>query len=81
MFNAVTGQKSRTSTRRLHCAVRRALHARLRFGASVLLGGLAATAPAGAASFPAVLPLATLYPAGGGDGSEGFVLTGSSKND
>jgi hypothetical protein len=26
--------------------------------------------------FPAVVPLATLYPAGGGDGTHGFVLTG-----
>ena len=27
-------------------------------------------------SFPAVIPLESLYPAGGGDGSRGFVLTG-----
>jgi hypothetical protein len=26
--------------------------------------------------FPAVFPLASLYPPGGGDGSHGFVLTG-----
>jgi hypothetical protein len=31
--------------------------------------------------FPAVLPLASLYPAGGGDGSRGFVLTGVSTFD
>jgi hypothetical protein len=29
-----------------------------------------------AAGFPAVMPLASLYPAGGGDGTRGFVLTG-----
>jgi hypothetical protein len=31
--------------------------------------------------FPAVLPLASLYPAGGGDGSAGFVLTGIDAGD
>jgi hypothetical protein len=31
--------------------------------------------------FPAIMPLASLYPAGGGDGSRGFVLTGVSAND
>jgi hypothetical protein len=31
--------------------------------------------------FPPVFPLATLYPAGGGDGSSGFVLTGTGEND
>jgi len=31
--------------------------------------------------FPAVIPLVTLYPAGGGDGSRGFVLTGIDRSD
>jgi hypothetical protein len=31
--------------------------------------------------FPAVFPLASLYPAGGGDGSRGFVLTGIDRDD
>ena len=31
--------------------------------------------------FPAVVPLASLYPNGGGDGSRGFVLTGVDEND
>ena len=31
--------------------------------------------------FPAVLPLARLFPAGGGDGSRGFVLTGIKTHD
>ncbi len=31
--------------------------------------------------FPAIVPLGTLYPAGGGDGSRGFVLTGIDRND
>jgi hypothetical protein len=32
-------------------------------------------------AFPAVFPLASLYPAGGGDGSRGFVLTGRDEGD
>jgi hypothetical protein len=32
-------------------------------------------------SFPPVLPLASLYPGGGGDGSRGFVLTGIDEDD
>jgi hypothetical protein len=31
--------------------------------------------------FPAVFPLAGLYPPGGGDGSQGFVLTGIDPSD
>jgi hypothetical protein len=31
--------------------------------------------------FPAIVPLASLYPAGGGDGSRGFVLTGIDAGD
>ena len=31
--------------------------------------------------FPAVMPLESLYPAGGGDGSRGFVLVGIDEND
>jgi hypothetical protein len=34
-----------------------------------------------AGAFPAVLPLASLEPAGGGDGSAGFVLTGIRQRD
>jgi hypothetical protein len=34
-----------------------------------------------AQGFPAVLPLASLFPAGGGDGSAGFVLTGVHSGD
>jgi hypothetical protein len=33
------------------------------------------------AGFPAVMPLASLYPAGGGDGTRGFVLTGIDAGD
>src|SRR6185436_6226535 len=33
------------------------------------------------AGFPAVLPLGSLYPAGGGDGTRGFVLTGIDADD
>ncbi len=33
------------------------------------------------AGFPAVFPLGTLYPAGGGDGTRGFVLTGIDEHD
>jgi hypothetical protein len=31
--------------------------------------------------FPAIVPLASLYPAGGGDGTRGFVLTGIDERD
>jgi len=34
-----------------------------------------------AQGFPAILPLGSLYPPGGGDGSRGFVLTGIDTND
>ena len=34
-----------------------------------------------AAPFPPVFPLSNLSPAGGGDGSQGFVLTGVGQND
>src|SRR5262249_42619548 len=35
----------------------------------------------GSHNSPPIVPLASLYPAGGGDGSRGFVLTGINKND
>ena len=67
-----------TRSRALSGAVRRALYPRrgwLRAG--VLLVGSAGVIPlAHSAPFPPVIPLATLFPAGGGDGSRGFVLTG-----
>src|SRR6185295_6320081 len=67
----------------LHGAVRRALYSRrgwLRAG--VLVAGFTGTMPlASAAPFPPILPLASLFPAGGGDGSAGFVLTGIDTGD
>jgi hypothetical protein len=58
--------------------VRHILYARPRWlGLGALLTGFAGAMPiAGGASFPPVVPLETLFPAAGGDGSEGFVLTG-----
>jgi hypothetical protein len=64
----------------LHTAVRRALCRRIPVGASILAAALAAPLTA-AAPFPSVFRLGSLYPAGGGDGSQGFVLTGASKFD
>jgi hypothetical protein len=46
-------------------------------GVGVLAAGFAGAMPlAGAAPFPPVFPLASLYPGGGGNGSQGFVLAG-----
>jgi hypothetical protein len=62
----------------LHGAVRRALCSRHRwFRAGVLAAGFVGVIPlADAAPFPPIFPLESLYPAGGGDGSRGFVLVG-----
>src|SRR5262245_25213884 len=50
---------------------------RARLYAVVATGGTASVAlPALGAAFAPVFPLASLYPAGGGDGRRGFVLTG-----
>jgi hypothetical protein len=59
------------------------LYARRRWlGLGAILTGFAGAIPiAEAASFPPVFPLATLFPALGGDGSEGFVLTGIDTHD
>jgi glycosylphosphatidylinositol phospholipase D len=55
-------------------AVRQALHSGAR---AVAFGCAMVAVPAvWAAPFPAVLPLASLLPGGGGDGSSGFVLNG-----
>jgi hypothetical protein len=62
----------------LRDCVRRALHFRRgRLHALVAAAGIASVTPlALGAAFPPVVPLASLYPARGGDGSRGFVLTG-----
>jgi hypothetical protein len=57
----------------LRSAVRRAMRASGVIAAA-LVSGTVAAAPQ--AQFPAVFPLASLLPAGGGDGSTGFVLGG-----
>jgi len=63
-------------------AVHRALLRRIWLGAGVIVTGLAGVIPlAGAEPFPAVFPLARLFPSAGGDGSEGFVLSGASLYD
>src|SRR5262245_19768500 len=49
--------------------------------ASVIASGLIGAPSAAAGPFPPVVPLATLYPTGGGDGSRGFVLTGVTEYD
>jgi glycosylphosphatidylinositol phospholipase D len=55
-------------------AVRRALHSGVR---AIALGSAICIAPAAAAApFPPLLPLGSLLPGGGGDGSSGFVLQG-----
>jgi hypothetical protein len=62
--------------------VSRVLNPRRRWlGFGVVALGIAAMPLAGAAPFPPVFPLATLFPAGGGDGSRGFVLTGVDAGD
>jgi hypothetical protein len=72
-----------TPASELRDCVRRALCLRrARVRAVVAAAGLACAAPlALGAAFPPVFPLATLYPAGGGDGSRGFVWTGIDRGD
>jgi hypothetical protein len=62
----------------LRDCVRRALCLRrARFHAVIAAAGIASLTPlALGAAFPPVLQLGSLYPAGGGDGSKGFVLPG-----
>jgi len=64
----------------LRACVRGALQMRrARLHAVVAAAGIASVAPlALGAAFPAVFPLGSLSPSGGGDGSQGFVLTGAS---
>ena len=72
-----------SSTRALRDCVRRALCLRhARWHAVVVAAGIASVTPlALGAAFPPVFPLASLYPAAGGDGSRGFVLAGVRKSD
>ncbi len=67
----------------LRASIRRILHSPCAgMRTAVALSGFAGLIPlAQSAPFPPVFPLASLYPAGGGDGSEGFVLTGIDAND
>ena len=62
----------------LRDCVRRALYFRRgRLHAAVVAAGFAGMTPlALGAAFPPVVPLSSLFPAAGGDGSRGFVLTG-----
>jgi hypothetical protein len=62
----------------LDIAVRQALRSRRTWvRAGAIAAGFAGVIPlAHSAAFPPILPLASLFPAGGGDGSAGFVLTG-----
>jgi hypothetical protein len=63
----------------LHDAVQHALHSRPRWiHTGVLVAAFAAvTPPASGAAFPPVFWLGSLYPAVGGDGTRGLVLTGT----
>jgi hypothetical protein len=72
-----------TSMSTLREDVRRVLNVpRARLHAVVAAAGIASIAPlALGAPFPPVFPLGSLYPAGGGDGSAGFVLTGIDERD
>jgi len=55
---------------------------RARLHAVVAATGIASVAPlAFGAAFPPVFPLAKLYPTNGGDGTQGFVLTGINSGD
>ena len=67
----------------LRSSIRKSLcspHGGLR--AAVLAAGFAGVIPlAQSAPFPAVFPLGSLFPASGGDGSAGFVLTGIDASD
>ena len=66
----------RRSVRRALCSPRSGLRA------AVLVAGFAGVLSlAQSAPFPAVFPLVSLFPAGGGDGSKGFVLTGIRPDD
>jgi len=66
----------RDCVRRALCVRRAQLHA------AVAAAGIVGVTPlALGAAFPPVFPLASLFPAGGGDGSRGFVLTGIRGND
>ena len=70
--------RSATPNGALRACVRHVLYARRRWlGLGAILTGFAGAIPvAGAAPFPPVFPLGVLLPAGGGDGSQGSVLTG-----
>src|SRR5262245_7183570 len=72
-----------TSSNPLRKCVRRALYLRCaRLHAVVAAAGIASVTPfAMGAAFPPIFPLESLYPAGGGDGSQGFVLTGVHESD
>ena len=50
-------------------------------GALITAGLMGVVPLANAARFPPVFPLARLFPAGGGDGTRGFVLTGVERGD
>jgi len=79
-----TGHRNRstTSANPLDAAVRRAMRRRSSFGAGAIVTALTAALPiAAAAPFPPVFPLASLFPAGGGDGSRGVVLAGVNSYD
>jgi hypothetical protein len=70
------GTPLRNCVRRALCSRRARLHA------VVAAAGIASVTPlALGAAFPPVFPLGSLYPAGGGDGSRGFVLTGIDEQD
>jgi glycosylphosphatidylinositol phospholipase D len=62
----------------LRSCVQRALHLRCpRLHAVIAAAGIVSVSRlALSAAFPAVFPLGSLFPEGGGDGSHGFVLTG-----
>jgi len=70
-------------TRPLRDCVRRALCLRhARWHAAVAVAAIASVAPlALGAAFAPVFPLASLYPAAGGNGSQGFVLAGINRDD
>src|SRR5215510_2360675 len=61
--------------------LRRAVRRQILVSAGVIATGLVGAPAAIGAPFPPVLPLGSLFPAGGGDGSRGFVLAGVRPND
>ena len=65
-----------------HC-LRRAVSSGCRpLRGALIAAGLIGVAPlVDAAPFPPIFPLSSLYPAGGGDGSAGFVLAGIDRYD